>query len=353
MPDAFLGLSVDDQREVLELASQRTGRPAHLLEKDVWVVWVLQTLFGDRFGDESGTATHPPSPLAAHLTFKGGTSLSKAYRIIDRFSEDIDLTYDIRRLIPDLVDAATALPGSRSQADRWTKAVRTRLPQWIDHDVRPLLQQAIDQQRLSVRLEQAGTEQDKLLLHYPAQRLGTGYVAPVVTMEFGARATGEPHQVMQVTCDMAGQVDGVTFPQASPQVMTVARTFWEKATAAHVYCAQARIRGERYARHWHDLAAIARSEHFDAVLADRDVARAVAEHKSRFFIERDADGRTIDYFAATGGQLAIEPVGLARDALQADYALMVADDVMVGHALTFEDLMAACASIAARANAAA
>jgi hypothetical protein len=86
---------------------------------------------------------------------------------------------------------------------------------------------------------------------------------------------------------MDGQVDGVTFPTASPWVMSVARTFWEKATATHVYCAQGRIRGERYARHWHDLAAIMRSLHFRAAIGDRAVARAVADHKSHFFSEKD------------------------------------------------------------------
>lgn len=87
---------------------------------------------------------------------------------------------------------------------------------------------------------------------------------------------------------MHGQVEGVLFPVASPMVMSVARTFWEKATAAHVYCAQGRMRSERYARHWHDLAAIARSRYFATTASDRAVAKAVAEHKSYFFIEKDA-----------------------------------------------------------------
>ena len=106
---------------------------------------------------------------------------------------------------------------------------------------------------------------------------------------------------------MDGHVDGVTFPVASPQVMSVARTFWEKATATHVYCVQGRIRGERYARHWHDLAAIMRSAHFDAVISDRAVGRTVAEHKSCFFSEKDASGDIIDYFTAVEGALQIVP----------------------------------------------
>ena len=80
MAESFFVLSRDDQREVLEQVRAKTDRPTHLLEKDVWVVWMPGALFD--------------SPLTADLTFKGGTSLSKAYKVIDRFSEGIDLTYD-------------------------------------------------------------------------------------------------------------------------------------------------------------------------------------------------------------------------------------------------------------------
>lgn len=339
MAEPYLSLSDEDRAEVLELGRERTGRPAHLLEKDVWVVWTLGTLFG--------------SPVGADLTFKGGTSLSKAYRIVDRFSEDLDLTCDIRRLIADLTGGEAFLPTSRSQASKWTRAVRDRLPEWIAGTVQPVIQAALDQASLGAKLELSGADRDKLLLHYPAVKRGTGYVAPVVTLEFGGRATGEPHSTMPVTCDIVGQVDGVSFPVASPMVMSVTRTFWEKATAAHVYCAQGRIRGERYARHWHDLAAIMRSSHFDTAVKDREVARAVAEHKSHFFSEKDATGRPVDYLAAVAGSLQLVPEGSAREALAADYAGMLDDQVMVGDALPFQDLMAACEEVASRANAAA
>jgi hypothetical protein len=334
----FFALSRADQREVLEQARAQTGRPTHLLEKDVWVVWALAALFR--------------SPLAADLTFKGGTSLSKAYQIIDRFSEDIDLTCDIRKLIPDLIGSDEPLPSNRSQANKWTKAVRQRLPDWMAEHVRPALEAALAREGLMATLEVGGAECEKLLLQYPAIQHGTGYVSSVVTLEFGGRATGEPHHVLPVACDMDGHIEGVLFPVASPVVMSVARTFWEKATAAHVYCAQGRIRSERYARHWHDLAAIARSAFFDNAIHDRSVAEAVAQHKAYFFVEKDAAGGVIDYLPAVTGQLQIVPNGAARDALAADYANMLADEVMVGNALPFDQLMAACAELAARANAA-
>lgn len=341
MPESFFALSRQDQGEVLEQARENTGRPTHLLEKDVWVVWTLGALFGSA------------SPLAADLTFKGGTSLSKAHRIIDRFSEDIDLTFDIRKLIADLTGGEQFLPTSRSQSAKWTKAVRDRLPVWIGNDVVPLLRSALERSKLDATLEMAGAEQDKLLLRYPAVKKGTGYVQPVISLEFGGRATGEPRQPVPIACDMAGHVDGVNFPVATPVVMSVARTFWEKATATHVYCAQGRIRGERYSRHWHDLAAIMRSAHFDTVLGDREVAQAVAEHKSHFFSEKKAGGEIIDYAAAVRGELQIVPQGPAREALSADYAQMLEDEVMVGNAMGFDELMQACAELCARANAAA
>ncbi len=339
MAEYFFDLTKKDQREALEYGRAETGRPVHLLEKDVWVVWTLRALFD--------------APLAADLTFKGGTSLSKVYKVIDRFSEDIDLTYDIRKLIPDLIGKGGELPASRSQAGKWTQAVRHRLPDWIAQNVQPVVQAALTRERLNARLELGGQDNDKLLLHYPALAQGTGYVAPVVTLEFGGRATGEPHQVFPVACDIAAHLADVSFPIASPLVMSIARTFWEKATAAHVFCAQGRIHSERYARHWHDLAAIARSRHFAAVIADRLVATAVARHKSYFFIEKDADGQVIDYVAATTGHLKIVPEGEAKAALAKDYAAMLADEVMVGDALSFDKLLKTCADLEAKVNSAA
>jgi hypothetical protein len=332
----FFDLSKKDQREALEYGRAETDRPVHLLEKDIWVVWTLRALF--------------ESPLMADLTFKGGTSLSKVYKVIDRFSEDIDLTYDIRKLIPDLIGEGGDLPSSRSQASKWTQTVRHRLPSWITQNVQPVLQNALKRERLDARLELGGQDNDKLFLHYPALTQGTGYVSPAVALEFGGRATGEPHQVFQVVCDIDGHLPNVSFPTASPLVMSLARTFWEKATAAHVFCAQGRIRSERYARHWHDLAAIARSPDFAAVIADRAVANAVARHKSQFFIEKDAGGQVIDYQAATAGHLKIVPDGEAKAALAKDYAAMLADEVMVGNALPFDDLMNVCARLEAEAN---
>ena len=122
----FQNLSPDDRRDALEVAERNGSRKAHLLEKDVWVVAALGILF--------------EAPFAEHLTFKGDTSLSKVWRAIRRFSEDVDITYDIRAIAPDLVSGADdeALPPTRSQEKRWTRAIRSRLVQWVRDEVCPI-----------------------------------------------------------------------------------------------------------------------------------------------------------------------------------------------------------------------
>lgn len=101
----------------------------------------------------------------------------------------------------------------------------------------PVIAAAVRGQSLPARIRIEG---DSLYLDYEAVSSGSGYVAPSVMLEFGARSTGEPASIRDVGCDAAGHVDGVEFPKASPRVMHAERTFWEKATAIHVFCLQER-----------------------------------------------------------------------------------------------------------------
>lgn len=337
MADPFLALSAIDRAEILQVAADASGRPTHLLEKDVWVVWALSAMF--------------ESSLGEHLVFKGGTSLSKVYNAIRRFSEDVDLTYDIRRLVPDLVgETGDAIPGSRSEERRWSTEVRRRLPVWVSDQIAPVLETRLakDGAAASIRIEG-----DKVFIDYDPIAAGTGYVAPSVMLEFGARSTGEPNARHEIVCDAAEHVGVVSFPTATPRVMRAERTFWEKATAIHVFCAQGRLRGERFARHWHDLARLDDAGFAQTAVADRQLALAVARHKGMFFPEKAADRTTIDYTAAVGGELRLVPEGAAFQALEEDYGRMVEDGLLLDDAEPFAELMTRCADIANRANVAA
>ncbi|MGI8366324.1 nucleotidyl transferase AbiEii/AbiGii toxin family protein [Sphingomonas paucimobilis] len=297
-------------------------------------MWALSTLYA--------------APLGEHLVFKGGTSLSKAYQVIHRFSEDVDLTYDIRAIAPDLVgENGEALPKTRSEEKRWSSEVRRRLPEWVAAAVQPVIADALVTEGLAATIRVEG---DRLFIDYEPTAVGSGYVAPSVMLEFGARSTGEPASLRDVVCDASDLIDGLIFPTARPRVMHAERTFWEKATAIHVFCQQDRLRGDRFARHWYDVARLDEAGLADAAFADRDLANAVARHKSMFFAEKAADRTPIDYAAAVSGGLQLVPVGDAARALEDDYARMVEDGLLFDDAESFEALMARCAEIAARAN---
>lgn len=331
----FFSLSDGDRLDALSVAANSSGRPIHLLEKDIWVVWALQHLF--------------TGPDAGHLVFKGGTSLSKAYGVIHRFSEDVDLTYDIRAIAADLVgDADMPLPATRSQEKKWSKEIRARLAHWVDAEVVPRLSQVLGQQGLPANVRAEG---DKVFIDYSALSGGTGYVAPAVMLEFGGRATGEPSESRGVVCDAAAHLGEVIFPSATPQVMRAERTFWEKATAIHVFCEQGQFRGgERFARHWHDIARLDTAGYADAAIADTTLAQAVANHKSIFFAEKDQHGALIDYQRAVSGGLKLVPHQDALAKLAADYKHMVEDGLLLGDAEPFDALLEACRAIELKAN---
>ena len=116
---AFQSLSSSERVNALRDVETESRRRAFLLEKDIWVVRILDVLFDGPFG--------------ADIVFKGGTSLSKAYHAINRFSEDVDVTYDIRSIGADLINTTNAevIPATRSQSKKWTDAIRKRLAEWI------------------------------------------------------------------------------------------------------------------------------------------------------------------------------------------------------------------------------
>ena len=331
----FQNLSPDDRRDALEVAERSGSHKAHLLEKDVWVVAALGILF--------------EAPFAEHLTFKGGTSLSKVWRAIRRFSEDVDITYDIRAIAPDLVSGAgdEALPPTRSQERRWTRAIRSRLAQWVRDEACPIVQEGLSDAGFVTRCR---VEAERLYVAYEPLFETSGFVAPEVIVEFGARSTGEPHANRPVVCDAAAYLPGLTFPEAHPTVMLAERTFWEKATAIHVFCRQERRRGERLSRHWHDLARLDEAGIAARALAARALALSVARHKTMFFTENDARGVRIDYEAAVSGHLQLVPEGAGLAVLSDDYTRMLADGMLLDDDESFDMLMERCALLEVRAN---
>lgn len=334
MADAFLDLSPEDRLEALLVAADRTGRPAHVLEKDVWVVWAINALFSGPGGD--------------HLVFKGGTSLSKAYGIIDRFSEDIDLTYDIRELVPASRETPTEgdepHPRSRNQARDWRAQAETALDAWIDAEVRPALTARLEREKLDSRII---IEPQKLILTAAPQTEGWDYMKPDVLIDFGGRSTGLPAEIRSLVCDAAEHLPELSFPTANPRVMAAERTFWEKATAVHAFNAQEALKGDRLSRHWYDLSRLDEAGYADRAIADRELALQVAAHKTQFFPIKG-----VDYAKAIGGELRLVPSKEFAEAVRADYEAMLNGGLLQKDALSFDALMERCSDLQTRLNAA-
>jgi hypothetical protein len=334
MPESYFSLSKDDQKEALETASSKTGLPPYLLEKDIWVVWALSALF--------------QSNAASLLTFKGGTSLSKAYKAIHRFSEDIDLTCDIHQFIPE-IGHGSPIPPNRSQADKWTEKVRKNLPGWIEGKIKPIIEQALKHAGIKAHLEISGKEKEKLIIHYPAAVKSVDYVSQTVQLEFGARSTGEPHEKRPIVCDIASQIPSVLFPTATPNVMLVERTFWEKATAIHVYCRQSDIPSDRFSRHWYDLFEISNTGYYSKAISDGELALNVAQHKEMFFREKDSSGIAINYSQAIEGKIELVPKGKSHDNLATDYKKMT-ESGLIQDPPSFKKITTRCGEIESKIN---
>jgi hypothetical protein len=338
MPESFLRISPADRREALNIAASQTGRPANLLEKDVWVVQALDVLYSSKFGP--------------HLVFKGGTALSKVHRVIDRFSEDVDITYDIRELTPDetahAMERLDVIPENRSQQSKLSALIREeRFPEWIKTQIVPLLKEKLSGYA-DLNFQH---ESDTVLIEYPPSVPSSKYAAPTVRLEFGGRSTGEPASPHKVVCDMAAHLPDLLFPTATPRTMEISRIFWEKATAIHVYCLQGKEKlAERFSRHLYDLACLREKGYTSEAIAAKDVAETVAKHKAMFFRMKAADGNVIDYTAAIGGSLLLIPNGADLDALRKDYQSMIEEGLLREDAYDFNELIAQCTSLQKEAN---
>ncbi len=340
MADSIFALNEKERRDFFRAASAKSGRLDTLIEKDVWVVWALSALY--------------ESPLGAHLVFKGGTSLSKGMNdLIKRFSEDVDLTWDIRELAPDLLPDGwekreEPRPDDPAEAKKILRKIQKKLlPDWINASVLPVLEARAksDKAKVTFRLDS-----EKLFIDYAEAR--EGYVPPNVQLEFGARSTGEPAKLRPVSCYAEGVSTDILLPKATPRIMVAERTFWEKATAVHVFCRQSKPIADRLSRHWYDLDQLNQAHVSDAAAADKTLAHRVTKFKTISFPAEGAAGELIDYYAATTGGLQLTPTGDHLKELQLDYDSMRDAQLLPDDAASFDDLMKRSAAIEAKVNAA-
>ncbi len=273
--DTYQTLSAKQQLELLDEVSRRCGMAPAILEKDYWVCRTLDALF-------------ELQELGAHLVFKGGTSLSKVYGLIDRFSEDIDVSF--HRAFLGFEDEERDPESAKSNKDqrRRLEALQVACAERIREGLLPKLQTRFgedlgDSDRWSLEIDSADSQ--TLLFHYP--QAGTArpdYIRPMVRIEMGARSDHWPkeqHEIRSYIGDELDQSIGVAVVQA----LAAERTFWEKATLLHAECHRdpESSMPTRYARHYHDLARMAVAPVVESALADTDLRKRVVTHKTIYF----------------------------------------------------------------------
>ena len=322
MGEAFLSLAARERADILRTAAGRSGRAAIILEKDIWVCWVLEALFS--------------MPDAHPMAFKGGTSLSKVYSIIDRFSEDVDVTLDYRAF-NDRFDPFAA-SASRNQIRLFSERLKRRVASYIRDIVAPAVSAAADRLaadgRYGIRI---GDDGETLRFTYPsAVEDPHDYVQSEVLLEFGGRNVIDPNEQHTIQADMADLTSGLDFPAATVTVLSPVRTFWEKATLIHVECHRRRLarHPERLSRHWFDMTRLAAHDAGRAALANRALLEDVVRHKNVFFHAGYAN-----YDHCLDGRLRLVPDDDQLPGLQTDYDAMRTAAIVGGDAPDFDALL--------------
>lgn len=343
--DEVARLRPRDRADLFLVAADKRGLAPQIIEKDFWVCWTLRRVFD------------LPDPPAAIL-FKGGTSLSKAFGLIDRFSEDIDLVLD-RDGLGFKNDRDPAQAPSRKQRQRLidelraasSAAVRERLLPALEASFRDALDSSPVANGWLLEIAEDDMEAQTLLFQYPPGLASNGldasrYIQPSVRLEFGARgehwpateAIIQPYAAEALPKQFASPL--TTVPALAPE-----RTFWEKATLLHMlhHKPGGDPFGGRQSRHYYDLAALAESEAGAEAMRNLDLLAAVVRHKDQFFAAAWAH-----YADAARGKLRLVPAAERLQELKKDYQQM--REMIFGDPPPFDRLIESLQELEARIN---
>ena len=305
----FIRQPADRLRAIYDEAEGRRGLRAQALEKDFWVCWTLRELFA-------------LPPWAGHLTFKGGTSLSKAWRLIERFSEDIDV----------VIDREFLGFGGATLSKKKQKKLKTECSRRIQGEMKPALTQRIAELlpagsiwSLESTPPEEDADQQTLLFKYPSVfAVPAEYLRPLVKIEMGARSQTEPAADAAIQSYVAEIIPGAVSEHTFP-VRTVAarRTFWEKVMLLHEETyrpdppAGASVRKPALARHYYDVFRLIEGGIADEAVADAGLFDQVREHREAFF-----DYGWMDYTTIRRGTMRVLPLDRQLDAWRRDYGAM-------------------------------
>ncbi len=309
--DPYLKLTRSERAELIDEISRRRNLAPAILEKDYWVCLTLDAVFSlPNIGD--------------HLVFKGGTSLSKAFGLIERFSEDVDLSFHRDYLGFGDEDHDPESAASNKQQARRIEALQAACIQRIRETLLPALKSKIESLLVNDRdwsIEIDPEDPQTLLFHFPQAAAATlPYIKPAVRIELGARSDHWPKETHTIVSYLGETLDQPQLGRATIEVLAAERTFWEKATLLHAECHRpsGKPLPSRYARHYHDLARLAVSEVAGRALADAELRKRVVQHKSIYFRSASAN-----YDLAIPGSFRLIPDESRFDELRKDHDAMI------------------------------
>jgi hypothetical protein len=317
--ETVLAAGEEERRQVFLAAAARLGTALAYVEKDFWVCWTLDALF------------HGLAPGGPRLLFKGGTSLSKAFGLISRFSEDIDTTVFREDLgAPASVEELGELSGKKRRAR--LDAIKAACQEYIRDGMRVELEECIRElsarvgispERFRVELDRDDPDRQSLLVWYPSVTAREeGYVRSAVKVESGAKSALDPHVSASVAPYAGDDLPYLDLIVRNVTTVEPARTFWDKVVILHGlrhwHDRRGILRqGGRVSRHYYDLFRLLQSKESKRWLADRELALDCARHAQLFF-----PGTDLGLEEAALGRFVLVPTAPMRSALARDYEAM-------------------------------
>ena len=324
-------IAAEDREALFHNTAEAMKMTDAIIEKDFWVCYMLDYLFHRLEWKD-------------HIAFKGGTSLSKAYGLIERFSEDIDLILDWRVLGYGIDEPWEQR--SNTKQDIFNKEANTRAEEFLKNVFLPAIVKDLTAE-IGAEVKCFIDEKDPqtVKIAYPNSFYDSS-ILQEIRLEIGALAAWTPVKVVDIT-PYAAQEYGRLFKQPSTDILTVLpeRTFWEKVTILHreAFRAEDRPFPTRYSRHYYDLYRMMQTQVKDNALADNDLLTKVVDFKDKFY--RCPWAR---YDLAKRGTMRLMPPDYNLDKLRDDYGHM--QNMLFGNKPSFEEIMEGIAKLEADIN---
>ncbi len=343
----IISASEQDRQDLFLTTATRLGTPIQNVEKDFWVTWTLDLLF-------NGRQAHEP-----RLLFKGGTSLSKAYGLISRFSEDIDITVfreDIGQHIE--VKDLESLSGKKQRQllDEIKGACQSyihgSLTQRLNDQIHECFEKAgIPITEPVITTDPDDPDQQTLLVRYPTVRAeSNSYIKPAVKIEAGAKSALDPHREVTIKPYLSDELPDTDLLVSNVVTIDAERTFWDKVVILHGmrkwhdHRGEVRQHGNRISRHYYDLYRLLQAAEGANALSNPALGIDCVRHAMMFFNRTD-----YDLHSALQGLFAITPSAGMVDELRRDYQAM--SGMIFGEVPEFSDVLMTIEKLNARINA--